>query len=64
MSRSDREAGNRGTGIPRGALGEVARLFLRLGATSFGGPAAHIALMQDEVVRKRGWLSTGRFSTR
>ena len=61
MSRSDGEAGNRATGIQRGASAEVARLFLRLGATAFGGPAAHIALMQAEVVRKRGWLTAAAF---
>src|SRR4051812_32700776 len=43
------------------SLGEIARLFLRLGATSFGGPAAHIALMEHEVVRRRGWLTHGQF---
>src|SRR5208282_2365618 len=32
-------------------------LFLRLGITAFGGPAAHIAMMEDEVVRRRNWLS-------
>lgn len=37
----------------RTSLGELARLFLRLGATALGGPAAHIAIMQDEVVRRR-----------
>jgi chromate transporter len=42
-------------------LGELARLFLRLGATAFGGPAAHIAMMHDEVVRRRGWLDEPRF---
>jgi chromate transporter len=42
-------------------LGEVAVLFLRLGATAFGGPAAHIALMEDECVRRRGWLTRERF---
>ncbi len=44
-----------------GDVGAVARLFLRLGTTAFGGPAAHIALMEDEVVRRRGWLSRGDF---
>jgi len=45
----------------RTSLGELARLFLRLGATAFGGPAAHIAIMQDEVVRRRRWLSDEAF---
>ena len=40
---------------------EVASLFLRLGATAFGGPAAHIAMMRDEVVRRRRWLSDEEF---
>ncbi|HEX9573961.1 MAG TPA: chromate efflux transporter [Myxococcales bacterium] len=46
---------------PCGALREIALLFLRLGATAFGGPAAHIALLEDEVVRRRGWLTRERF---
>ena len=45
----------------RTPLGELAGLFLRLGATAFGGPAAHIAMMQDEVVRRRRWLTEERF---
>jgi chromate transporter len=45
----------------RTSLVELALLFLRLGATAFGGPAAHIALMQEEVVRRRGWLSNQEF---
>jgi chromate transporter len=43
------------------SLSEIALLFLRLGVTGFGGPAAHIAMMQDEVVRRRRWLSDERF---
>ena len=39
----------------------VAALFFKLGAISFGGPAAHIALMEQETVRKRGWLSHEHF---
>jgi chromate transporter len=39
----------------------LALLFLRLGATAFGGPAAHIAIMEHEVVRRRGWLTREEF---
>jgi len=39
----------------------LALLFLRLGTLAFGGPAAHVALMEDEVVRRRGWLSREQF---
>jgi chromate transporter len=45
----------------RTPLAEIAWLFLRLGGTAFGGPAAHIALMEDEVVRRRAWLSREEF---
>lgn len=44
-----------------GRLGEVVRLFLRLGIVGFGGPAAHIAMMRDEVVRRRGWIDDAEF---
>src|SRR5215813_2745421 len=43
------------------ALGEIARVFLRLGFIAFGGPAAHIALMEEEFVRRRAWVSRERF---
>lgn len=46
---------------PPGRLAEVARLFLRLGITAFGGPAAHIAMMQDEVVHRRCWVTQQHF---
>src|SRR5437763_3890475 len=42
-------------------LGALARLFGRLSVTAFGGPAAHIALMQRELVDQRGWLTDGEF---
>jgi len=42
-------------------LRELAALFLRLGMTAFGGPAAHIALMQHEVVERRKWLAPEEF---
>jgi chromate transporter len=45
----------------RASLGHVALLFLRLGFTAFGGPAAHIALLEDEVVRRRRWLTHEAF---
>lgn len=45
----------------RGRLGELARLFLKLGVVSFGGPAVHIAMMQDEVVKRRGWMDDQQF---
>jgi chromate transporter len=43
------------------SLAELALLFLRLGTTAFGGPAAHVALMEEEVVRRRGWLTQQQF---
>jgi chromate transporter len=46
---------------PDNALGEVARLSLKLGLTAFGGPAAHIAMLRDEIVNRRGWLSDTHF---
>src|SRR3990172_1838286 len=42
-------------------LKEVAELFLKLGITAFGGPAAHIAMMHDETVKRRKWLSDQGF---
>jgi len=42
-------------------LKELFRLFLRLGLTAFGGPAAHIAMMQREVVEKRRWMDHDHF---
>src|SRR5947209_18029083 len=45
----------------RAPLRQVALLFLRLGFTAFGGPAAHVGLMEDEVVRRRGWLTHEEF---
>ncbi|MBE2241059.1 MAG: chromate efflux transporter, partial [Caldilineaceae bacterium] len=42
-------------------LAELAKLFTRLGFTAFGGPAAHIAMMHDEVVVRRQWLDEQHF---
>lgn len=40
---------------------EILILFLRLGLTAFGGPAVHLAMMRDEVVRRRKWFTDGEF---
>jgi chromate transporter len=42
-------------------LSDLALLFAKLGTTAFGGPAAHIALLEDEVVRRRRWLTRDEF---
>jgi chromate transporter len=42
-------------------LREIAVSFLRLGTTAFGGPAAHVAMMEEEFVRRRGWISHAEF---
>ncbi|GAA3135362.1 chromate efflux transporter [Planomonospora alba] len=51
-----------GREVPAGRmLAEVAAVFLKLGVIGFGGPAAHIAMMREELVRRRGWVSDARF---
>jgi chromate transporter len=42
-------------------LFDIAKLFLKLGSISFGGPAAHISMMENEVVRKRQWMTHEHF---
>ena len=42
-------------------IGQLLGLFFKLGVTAFGGPAAHIAMMEDEVVTRRGWMTRERF---
>jgi len=43
------------------SLRELASLFTRLGFTAFGGPAAHVAMLHDEVVTRRGWMTEQHF---
>lgn len=50
-----------GDGTRLGRLSALAALFLKLGIIGFGGPAAHIALMEEEVVTRRGWLTREHF---
>ena len=42
-------------------LTEIAKLFFKLGCIAFGGPAVHIAMMEDEVVKKRKWMTQEHF---
>ena len=42
-------------------LKDLAKLFLKLGFVAFGGPAAHIAMLEDEVVEKRKWMTRDHF---
>jgi chromate transporter len=44
-----------------GRLGELAKLFFKLGVIGFGGPVAHIAMIEDEVVKRRQWLTREHF---
>jgi len=43
------------------SLSDLAKVFLRLGTLAFGGPAAHIAMMEEEIVRRRRWLTREEF---
>src|ERR1700676_5126305 len=45
-------------------LAELALVFLKLGTTAFGGPAAHVAMMEDEFLRKRHWITEAEFLDR
>ena len=47
--------------MPRATLRDLSRLFLKLGIFGFGGPAAHIATMEEEVVQRKRWLSEQEF---
>ena len=55
-ARNARDGRRSGSG-----LNEIAVSFLRLGTVAFGGPAAHIAMMEEEFVRRRAWISRADF---
>ena len=59
--REDLPADSTGDSSKWGSVREVALVFLKLGTIAFGGPAAHTAMMRDELVRRRGWISDQRF---
>src|SRR5271169_1915623 len=52
------------TEIREASLGEIALVFLKLGTTAFGGPAAHLAMMEEEFVRRRRWITHAGFLDR
>ena len=45
----------------KGSLKEIAKVFFKLGSIAFGGPAAHVAMMDDEIVKKRKWMTSQHF---
>ncbi len=50
--------------IREASLGEIALVFLKLGTIAFGGPAAHLAMMEEEFVRRRKWITHAEFLDR
>ena len=52
------------TDIREATLVEIALVFLKLGTIAFGGPAAHLAMMEEEFVRRRHWITQAEFLDR
>src|SRR5215467_705686 len=65
MVTTSRENGSQAVAAAGGAspsqFRQIALPFLRLGTIAFGGPAAHIAMMEEEFVRRRAWVSSADF---
>jgi chromate transporter len=62
MAREDAAHGAASAAAPAlSDLKQIALSFLRLGVVAFGGPAAHIAMMEEEFVRRRAWVSRADF---
>src|SRR3974390_884856 len=57
----DRDPGRKNSTI-RGSAGEVFRVFLKLGITSFGGPIAHLGYFRDELVVRRRWIDEAGYA--
>jgi len=66
MMEQQKACGTPAPGMPtaQASLREMALVFLKLGTIAFGGPAAHIALMEDEFVTRRRWLTREQFLDR
>jgi len=52
------------TQVRDASLGEIAIAFLKLGTIAFGGPPAHLAMMEEEFVRRRAWITQAEFLDR
>lgn len=61
MTPAEKIPGSNAPAARSGSVRELVGYFLRLGVTAFGGPAAHVAMMEEEVVRRRAWLSRETF---